>query len=232
MSSYADQGGQLRGSLIEAGLPAAAATIISNIFANSVQTLRQGGEVIHDQTPQGMRQVTPSDRTHRLTNLDLRDADPDYRRQRVQDSERADRFSPQNTVNVTLPPQQTQSAYRISSGSFTAVEASGDTAKVNVKVNGSGDCLFRDQSANTLVGKTLRAECGGDDQARLRFFVERRPDELVWKLSTTNMKKMQVVTDVSYQEGVGIVVTKSTVWAWLYTDDGSTTIPVSDCPVA
>jgi hypothetical protein len=232
VSSYADQGGQLRGSLIEAGLPANAATIIANIFANNVQTMRQGGEVIHDQTPQGMRQVTSGDRTHRLTNLDFRDGDPDYRRQRVQDSERAERPIPQSTVNTTLPPQQTQSTYRISSGEYTNVESAGDTAKVNLRVNGSGDCMFRDPSANMLVAKKLRAECGGDDQARLRFFVEQRPDELVWKLSTNNMKKTQVVTDVSYQEGVGIVVTKATVWAWLYAEDGSTTIPVSDCPVA
>jgi hypothetical protein len=232
VSSYANQGGQLRGSLIEAGLPANAATIIANIFANSVQTMRQGGEVIHDQTPRGMRQVTSSDRSHRLTNLDFRDGDPDYRRQRVQDSERAERPIPQSTVNTTLPPQQTQSTYRISSGEYTNVESAGDTAKVNLRVNGSGDCIFRDQSANMLVAKKLRAECGGDDQSRLQFFIEARPDEMVFKLSTSNMKKMQVVTGVSYQEGVGIVVTKSTVWAWLYTDDGSTTIPVSDCPVS
>jgi len=232
VSSYANQGGQLRGSLIEAGLPANAATIIANIFANSVQTMRQGGEVIHDQTPQGMRQVTSSDRTHRLTNLDFRDGDPDYRRQRVQDSESAGRAKPQNTSNVTLPPQQTLSTYRIASGDYTNVESAGDTAKVNLRVNGSGDCMFRDQSANMLVAKKLRAECGGDDQSRLQFFIEARPDEMVFKLSTNNMKKMQVVTDVSYQDGVGIVVTKATIWAWLYTEDGSATIPVSDCPVA
>jgi len=231
VSSYANQGGQLRGSLIEAGLPANAATIIANIFANSVQTMRQGGEVIHDQTPRGMRQVTSSDRSHRLTNLDFRDGDPDYRRQRSQDSERAERPVPQSTVNTTLPPQQTQSTYRISSGEYTNVESAGDTAKVNLRINGSGDCIFRDQSANMLVGKKLRAECGGDDQSRLQFFIEARPDEMVFKLSTSNMKKMQIVTDVSYQEGVGIVVTKSTVWAWLYADNVSTTIPVSDCPV-
>ena len=230
MSSYADQGGQLRGSLIEAGLPSAAATIIANIFANSVQTMRQGGEVIHDQTPQGMRQVTSSDRTHRLTNLDFRDGDPDYRRQRVQDSESAERPVPQNTINVTLPPQQTQSTYRISSGDYTNVESAGDTAKVNLRVNGSGDCMFRDPSANMLVAKKLRAECGGDDQALLRFFVEQRPDEVVWKLSTNNLQKMQVVTDINYSSE-GILIRRATVLAWLVSDDPTTALPVSECPV-
>jgi hypothetical protein len=230
VSSYADQGGQLRGSLIEAGLPSAAATIIANIFANSVQTMRQGGEVIHDQTPQGMRQVTSSDRTHRLTNLDFRDGDPDYRRQRVQDSESAERPVPQNTINVTLPPQQTQSTYRISSGDYTNVESAGDTAKVNLRVNGSGDCMFRDPSANMLVAKKLRAECGGDDQALLRFFVEQRPDEVVWKLSTNNLQKMQVVTDINYSSE-GILIRRATVLAWLVSDDPTTALPVSECPV-
>lgn len=232
MSSYANQGGQLRGSLIEAGLPAAAATIIANIFGNSVQTMRQGGEVIHDQTPHGMRQVTPSDRTHRLTNLDFRDGDADYRRQRVQDSERAERPVQQSTVIGTLPPQQTQSAHRISSGEYTNVEAAGDTAKVNLRVNGSGDCLFRHPSANMLVAKTLRAECGGDDRSRMQFFIEPRADEMVFKLSTTNVQSVQVVTDVTYEEGVGIVVKYATVGAWLVSTDPQKTIPVSDCPVA
>lgn len=230
MSSYAEQGGQLRGSLIEAGLPAAAATIIANIFANGVQTMRQGGEVIHDQTPPGLRQVTPSDRTHRLTNLDFRDGDADYRRQRVQDSERADRPAPQSTVVGTLPPQQTASSYRLSSGDYTTVEPSGDTAKVNLRVNGSGDCLFRDPSANMLVAKKLRAECGGADQSRMQFFIEPRPDELVFKLATTNVESVQVVTDVSYSDGVGIVVTYKTIGAWVVSSDTSKTIPVSDCP--
>lgn len=221
----------MRGSLIEAGLPSAAATILANIFANSVQTMRQGGEVIHDQTPQGMRQITPSDRAHRLTNIDFRDGDADYRRQRVQDSERAVRPVPQSTVNTTLPPQQTQSAYRISSGDYTTVESAGDTAKVNLRVNGSGDCLFRDQSANMLVAKKLRAECGGGDQSRLQFFVEPRADEMVFKLSTVNVQSVRVVTDVTYEEGVGIVVKYATVGAWLVSSGPQQTIPVSDCPV-
>ncbi len=232
MSSYANQGGQLRGSLIEAGLPAAAATIISNIFANSVQTMRQGGEVVHDQTPQGMRQIASSDRTHRLTNLDFRDGDPDYRRQRVQDSERAVRPVPQSTVSTTLPPQQTQSTYRISSGAYTTVESAGDTAKVNLRVNGSGDCMFRDSSANVLVAKKLRAECGGDDLSRLQFFIEPRADEMVFKLATTNVGNVQVVTDVTYEEGVGIVVKYATIGAWLTSTGPQKTIPVSDCPVS
>jgi hypothetical protein len=221
----------LRGSLIEAGIPAAAATIIANIFANGVQTMRQGGEVIHDQTPTGMRQVTSSDRTHRLTNIDFRDGDPDYRRQLAHDSERAVRPVPQSTVVGTLPPQQTHSTFRVASGDYTSVEPSGETAKVNLRVIGGGDCLFRDASANLLVAKKLRAECGGDDRSRMQFFIENRSDELVFKLSTTNVQSVRVVTDVTYQAGAGIVVSYATIGAWVISRDGTATIPVSDCPV-
>jgi len=229
VSSFADQAGQLRGMLIEAGLPAAAATIIASILGNGSQTLRHSGQVIHDTTPSGMRQVTPQDRTHRLTNLDFREGDPDYRQQRSQDSENARRPIQQNTVVATLAPQQTESAFRVSGGSYISVAPSGDTASVGLRINGPGDCVFRDRANDTLVSKSLRAESDASDRSRLRFFIEPRADEVVFKLSTLNTATLTVVTDVSLGPA-GIVVQRKTIQAWVIGDEDTVVIPVAPCP--
>lgn len=229
MASFSDQAGQLRGSLIEAGLPSAAATILTNIFCNGVQTLRHSGEVLHDSTPQGLRQVSPDDRTHRLTNLDFRDGDPDYRRPRSRSSEDREQPVQQGTVLGTLPPQQTQSSFRVRGGAYTSVEPAGDTASVNLRMAGPGDCLFRDAANNTLVAKNLRAEGDASDLSRLRFFIEPRPDEVVFKLSTVNTAAITVVTDVQLI-GNRIVVTKKTIQAWPVADAEPSVIPVAACP--
>jgi hypothetical protein len=229
MSSFAAQGGQLRGSLIAAGLPAAAATIISNILANSVQTLRHNGEIVHDQTPSGLRQVTPDARTHRLTNLDFRDGDPDYRRQRSSDSEGRQRSTQQDTVTTSVAPQQTVSSFRIKGGDYTSVDPAGDTAVVNLRVAGAGDCMFRDPANNLLVGKDLRAESDASDLSRLRFFIERRPDEVVFKLSTSNVSTVDVITGVDLTANA-LVFHRKTVYAWAGSDLPDIVIPIGPCP--
>ena len=230
MSSFAAQGGQLRGSLISAGLPAAAATILSNILANSVQALRHNGEIIHDQTPPGLRQVSPDDRTHRLTNLDFRDGDPDYRRQRSSDSEQRTRAIQADTVNISVAPQQTVASFRIKGGAYTSVEPAGDSAAVSLRVAGAGDCMFRDPANNLLIGKNLRAECDASDLSRLRFFIERRPDEVVFKLSTSNVSTVDVVTGVEWT-AAGIVFHRKTIYAWVGADLPDVVLPVGPCPV-
>jgi hypothetical protein len=229
MSSFANQAGQLRASLVSAGLPAAAATIIANILGNSVQTMRQSGEIIQDSTPQGLRQVTPDDRTHRLTNIDFRESDPDYRKLRTSASEQ--RLPPvqQNTVVGSLSPQQTDSAFRVKGGSFINVQPAGDTASVGLRIVGPGDCVFRDLANDTLVARSLRAESDASDRSRLRFFIEPRSDEVVFRLSTVNTASIPVVTDVSLT-AEGIVVQRKTVQAWVAGDLPPTVIPVGPCP--
>jgi hypothetical protein len=89
--------------------------------------------------------------------------------------------------------------------------------------------LFRDSANNTLVAKSLRAEGDASDLSRLRFFIEPRPDEVVFKLSTVNTAAMTVVTDVQLV-GNRILVTKKTIQAWPVADAPAGEIPVGDCP--
>lgn len=230
MSGFSDQGGQLRGSLIEAGLPAAAATIIANILANGVQTLRHGGEVIHDQTPTGLRQVTSDDRTHRLKNLDFRDGDPDYRRPQSKSSEEADKPTPADTVVVSTSPQQSAESYRVAGGAYIDATPAGNAVSVGLRVSGAGDCLFRDAANNVIVGKRLRAECDASDNSRLRFFIESRADENVFKIALQNIAPLRVVTGITYVPRVGFQISYSNIYAWAEQSDAADTIPVTPYP--
>lgn len=226
MSGFSDQGGLIRGALIEAGLPAAAATVLANILANGVQTLRHGGDVVHDTTPQGLRQVTPEDRTHRLTNIDSREDDPEYRARQGTASEERKKAEQQSTVLVSVAPQQANAPFRMESGAYTDVVPKGDAAAVNVRMDGAGSCVFRDAANNTLVGKSLRAE--SDANSRLRFFIESRADEEVFKISLQNLNEpVRVVTNIEYKKGVGFIVQYANLYAWKDEKNPTKTLPVT-----
>lgn len=232
MSSFADQGGQLRGSLIEAGLPAAAATILSNILANSVQTLRHSGEMIHDKTPQGLRHVTPESRTHTLTNIDFRDGDPDYRRQFVQDDERRPATSPSSTVVRSQSPQQSSSSLsRTSSGMFTEVAPAGEASAINLRVRGGGSFPVLDHGTNTILAKQLRAESDG----LVRLQLEERTEEVVLKAGfgpgagKGEAKEISVVTDIELTPDT-LYFYRTKVLVWVVGEGEPTIIPLTGCP--
>lgn len=230
MSSFANQGGQLRGSLIEAGLPAAAATIIANIFANSVQTMRHDGQLVHDTTPSGLRQVTPESRTHTLTNLDFREGDPDYRRQSSQDSEDRPRPIPNSTVVESRSPQEsTSSLSRVAGGAFTDITPSGDSSTVTLRIKGSGNFPVLDYATNSIIAKSFRAESDGF----VRLQIEERPNEVVFRASTNTgsgaMKPIDVLTDLRFT-GNYLVATRSTILVPVLDDAAPASVPVVECP--
>lgn len=232
MSSFANQGGQLRGSLIEAGLPAAAATILANILANGVQPLRHSGEITHDTTPQSLRQVTPEARTHSLKNLDFRDDDPDFRRQVIQDDEGRPKPVPNSTVVTTRSPQESASSLsNTSPGSFTDVSPSGDSSTVSLRIRGGGDFPVLDHATNTIIGKNIRTESDG----MVRLQVENRAEEIVFKAGIVGgagrgaAQIIPVVTGVSYRPFEGLSFYYTNIWAWVIEEGAEFNIPVREC---
>lgn len=226
MSSFNLQAGQIRGALLAAGLPAHQATAIANILGNSAQTLRHTGEVVYDRTPANLRQVSPDDRKHSLQGLDFRPGDPDFRPPRVLGSEQQSRPQQESTVLEPLAPQQTTGAFRLNGGAFTEVSGTGDSAKINLRVQGAGGgALFADPQSNTLVSKAVRAETNGDGY--IQFYVEDNGDSAVWKLvfDSNTFQPRWVVTDVQYIPGTGLVITKQLLSAWFVGQPQNDVIP-------
>lgn len=231
MSSFANQVGQLENSLTAAGLPAAASTIIAQILGNGVQTLRHSGEMIHDKTPQGLRQVTPEARTHVFPELDFRQADPDFRRQVAEDSESRAAPVQSSTVVASRSPQASPSSLsRTTSGTFTEVSPSGDSSVVNLRVQGGGSFPVLDHGTNTVRAKTLRTESDG----LVRIQLEDRADEVVIKggfgpgAGKGEAKEISVVTDIE-QTPQGIYFYRKKILAWVVSDDEPILIALADC---
>jgi hypothetical protein len=224
--SFSLQGSQIRASLVGAGLPADAASAIANILGNAVQGLRHAGEVKIDRTPRNMRMVTPDERRHSLQNLDFRAGDPDYRQAQTQLGERRREPEPEPAVLVDRAPQRDAAPFRVAGGAYTETQAQGDAVRVDLRLRGAGECAFIEPRANTLVGKHLRAEAGGGDEGRLRFFVDQTDREAVWKLQLINVQKVRVVSDITYEQGRGLVVSYRDVEAWSYSKPFIEVIPV------
>lgn len=214
MSGFNLQGGQIRGALVAAGLPAAAATQISNILSNCAQTLQHAGPIIHDQTPANLRMVTPDARRHTLPNLDFRQSDPYYRQPKAQESEERKPIQQTSVVQTSVAPQQTESTFRVLGGPYTAAAGTGDSVQVGLRVQGYGRVATLDPPSNTIVGKNLRAASDSGDNGRLRFYIEETGQEIVWNLQLQNVSPYEVVTGVRYEEGIGLVVTYSKIAAW------------------
>ena len=233
MSSFNLQGGQIRGALVAAGLPAAAATQISNILSNCAQTLKHAGPIEHDKTPSSMRLVTPESRKYELPNLDFRQSDPDYRAPSTQPSE--ERRLPQQApaIESSQSPQQTESTFRVTGGPFVAAAGTGDAVQVGLRVQGFGRVATLDPPSNTIIGKTLRAAGDAGDNSRLRFFIEETGQEIVWNLQLQNVGSYEVVTGVQYVDGVGLVVTYSKIAAWQDSNSSPRTeiLPATPVPV-
>ena len=216
-----------------AGLPAAAATQISNILSNCAQTLKHAGVIEHDKTPAALRMVTPEVRRQQLPNLDFRQADPDYRSPATPESE--ERQAPQQApaVEASQAPQQTTSTFRVAGGPFVAAEGAGEAVRVGLRVQGFGRIATLDPPNNSIVGKTIRAASGSGDSDFVRFFIEETGQEIVFNIQLQNVVPYDVVTGLHYEDGVGLVVQSSRLYAWRNPAELPTarTIPVTGLDV-
>lgn len=217
--SYADQRGMLRNALASAGLDADAAANIANILANSVQDALQSGRTRQDTTPDGLRLVGPDDRKHVFQNLDFRAGDPDHRAQRTATSEQGTRPQPAPNVTESVAPQQTSATFRVSGGALSDASGAGDSVEVSVRSRvakqppGRLPVTMMDRQSNSLVGKEIRANAGGDD-GRVRLSVEEGQRDLSWNLQLENIARYRVITGIEYEPGVGLRVQYSTISAW------------------
>jgi hypothetical protein len=167
--------------LRKAGLPGDAATRVAKILANSAQPMRSGPVEV-DTTPRNIRQVSPDTRKHQLTNLDFREGDPYYRRNRRPRTEERTRPTPASSVQAASSPQTSENPYRVSAGSFTEARSGADGVEVGLRISGTGPILVQDTASGSLVGKTLRAEADTGEAGFLRFFVEEQAGEYILKL--------------------------------------------------
>lgn len=214
MSSFSLQNSQIRGALEAAGMPSAQAATIANILGNAAQTMRHEGVIEHDRTPKSMRMVDADKRRHVFKELDFKRQDPDHRRRLTPDGEERAAPVPEPDVLITVSPQQSPDAFRVAGGAYTSANGIGDATKIDLNVRHDGPCLFADPATNTLRGKTLRAECGGRDDGRVRLWIEERDAEAVWKLQMVNISRTKVVTGIEHQPGRGLVVTYQEIDAW------------------
>lgn len=217
--SYADQRAQLRNALVAAGISADAAANIANILANSSQDSLQSGRTRRDTTPDGLRLVGPEDRTHVYQNLDFRAGDPDFRQQRTESSEQNRRPIPAPNVTEAAPPQQTASTFRVAGGALSDATGAGDSVEVNVRSRvakqppGRLPITMMDRQSNTLVGKALRANSGGDE-GRARLSVEESQRDVGFNLQLENIGRYRVITGIEFEPGIGLRITYSTIAAW------------------
>lgn len=224
------QFGDITSALTRAGIDPSAAAAIARILSNTSQTTRTGPQEV-DLTLPSMRQVDADSRRYTLTNLDFREGDPYYRKQRFASGEGRSQPVQQSTVSTSVSPQQTSAAFNVNSGSFTNTVSTGDAVQVGLRVSGPDQSVATlDGSSNTLVGKKVRAET---DASGLRFFVEENAGELVWKLQflaggAGSSGNIDVVTSV-HLTAAGLVVEKRSVFALFYGDTFTTTIPVTSC---
>lgn len=217
---------QLANAFKDAGLSPDAAARIANILGNSQQELRRGSRERVDLTPASLRLVDPDTRKHELTELDFLQREGEYRRPVIQESE--DRPLPQQSPAVVslVSPQSSAASFRVGSGLFTDARGAGDQVHVDLRVGGSGRMPVLDAQANMLVGKTFRVEAGGNGKNLLRFFLEETGQEIIWRLQMENLEYTQVVTDVKWEPGVGLRVTKKNAVMW--SDPGSSEVTTTD----
>lgn len=215
-------------ALSKAGLRAEAAAEIAYILANPAQEVRSGPTSV-DTTPRNMRLVTPDARKHSLRNLDFRDADPDYRQQRIPSSEQRDPPQPPSAIVEQRAPQQTESKFNVTSGDFADARSVGDAVQVGFRVQGPDQSVATiDSTGNSLIGKPVRAET---DASGLRFFVQDTGQELVWKLQSTGtgpVGGLEVVTGVRLS-AAGLEITKQRVTVLAAGDESTDLIPVQSC---
>lgn len=219
--------GQLADALRAAGLSPDAANRIAQVLGAAVPSERVVPQEV-DTTPQAMRYVNRNIRKHHLTNFDFRDDDPYYRKARVNSSEDRTRPEPVSTVRAEQSPQQTDSPFNVSGGSFVTSVTRGDQVAVGLNVGGPDRSLATvDTTSNAIIGKRPRAET---DASGLRFFIEETGQELVWKLQFFggDQEGLEVVTGVELTAR-GLVVTKTRIAAIGTGEEEETVIETVSC---
>jgi hypothetical protein len=230
MSAFGEQRRQIRGALVQAGLSPDAATQIANILGNSVQEMRHSGAVAHDSTPADFRMVGPEQRKTRFVNMDDRAADPDYRPQRVADSEEKVVSQPEPNVISVVAPQQIEANFRVANGTLTSVVGNGQAARVDVnnvvaaRPPAGLPLTMLDNQANQLVGKAPRAQVGPND-GTARLDIQENNREVLWNLQMLNRADYDVVTKVEFVAGRGLEVTYKRIKAWDENRERLDTIP-------
>lgn len=225
---FQNQRGNLAASLQEAGLPQRAAVLIANILGNSKQTLRVG-PIEQDTTPRNLRQVTPRDKLT-LPNLDFREQDPEYYRQRVENSEEQREPNIGNAVVINRAPQAVVNMQGVEDGKFIDSVQAGNVTKVNLRIRGANEGLLTVNAPdNSLLSRPFRATTNAN---ALRFFITENNKELVWQLmlSLDDANFVDVVTDIRL-DGDNIVAEKTRIYPLAFEVLGpENVIPVADCP--
>ena len=182
----------------KAGLQPDSAVRIARILGNSMQEMRRGPATT-DTTPRSMRQVTPDKRQHQLTNLDFQEGDPDYRQTRLQATEEKVQPTQASTVQTEQSPQETSSPFNVSGGNYVEAKSGGGSVGLGLRVTRTGPFLTQNGEANALVGTHLRteAECGAE--GLIRFFIEKRGEEHIFKLQFSIDQLKTIINDAIYE---------------------------------
>ena len=179
--SFQLQFGNLVSELRKAGINPDSAVRIARILGNSLQTTRRGPATT-DTTPRNMRQVSSNTLQYQLTNLDFKEGDPDHRQTRLQTTEERLQPTQASSLQTEQSPQETSSPFNVSGGTYIEARSEGDGVGLNLRVSGTGPFLTQNSESDTLVGVALRAEAECGQEGLIRFFIEPRGDENIFKL--------------------------------------------------
>ena len=185
----------------KAGLQPDSAVRIARILGNSMQEMRRGPATT-DTTPRNMRQVSSDTRQHQLTNLDFKEGDPDYRQTRLQATEEKVQPTQASTVQTEQSPQETSSPFNVSGGNYVEAKSGGGSVGLGLRVNGSGPFLTQNGEANALVGTHLRAEAECGAEGLIRFFIEQRGEEHIFKLQFS-IDKLKALINEAIDDALG-----------------------------
>lgn len=216
---YADQRGMLKNALEAAGLAPNAAAQIASILANSRQDSLESSRARVDTTPESMRMVDKETRKSVLTNLEFRGDDPDFRPQLLQTTEEQRIPKPMPNVTERLAPQQTQAVHDVSGGTLAEASGEGDSVSVNVRSRVANPTAagtpmaMLDKQANSIVGKVLQA-VADSGFGNVRFEVNEGSGSVTLNLALENLEKVNVVTGIAYDPGLGIRLHHMPVAAW------------------
>ena len=182
----------------KAGLQPDSAVRIARILGNSMQEMRRGPATT-DTTPRSMRQVTPDKRQHQLTNLDFKEGDPDHRKTRLQATEEKVQPTQASTVQTEQSPQETSSPFHIAGGNYVETKSGGGAVGVGLRVNGTGQFLTQNGEANALAGSSLRAEAECGREGLIRFFIEERAEEHIFKLQFSIVALQAIIYETIFE---------------------------------
>ena len=192
--SYQLQFRSLVAEFRKAGLNPDSAVRIASILSNSRQEMRRG-PVTTDTTPDAMKQVDSGVRKYYLRNIDFEEGDPDHRKDRISRTEEPSYPQQANTVQDERPPQETESFFGVTPGQYVDVKSQGDGVSVGLRVANQQGFLLQDSQSGSLVGRSFRAECETTAKGLIRFWVEPRGDELIWRFQFSEDALRAIIDD-------------------------------------